>query len=637
MANTRWLPAFFSVLCFAAAPAAADTKDPFPPFPAPLYALTENGAPIACIVVSPVPSHIEAHAVEEFQSYVKKITGTELPIAKKAEVETYPIFIGAAARGRLGDFDGPSLGDEGFLLRGTPDGFYVAGAKDLGTLYGVYALLERLGVRWLMPGEAGEIVPSTPELRVGTLDEVQTPSFKYRWIESGDWALRNKMNASVAVKGAPVGPQWKWSFHTHFLLVPPEIHFEEHPEWFAQVKGRRRRPEDKHHQSHQLCTSNPALIEAMAANVISFLDENPEVDILSLSPQDGGGFCECEACKALDEERGEDEAWHARYANRLALFNNVVARRVVIKHPGKLLKVGAYAMYCRVPLDPDYRPAPNLAIQVCHTYSCNNHPIDSECPRQRKYFGKELERWAGITDHLFIYEYYRKGVWGGLPYDQVHVIRHDMPYFRRIGVEGFYTQAASTRWPACGLNHYIAAKLAWDVDLDVNVLLADYYDKFFEDAAGAMRRYYEGLMAAFVEYDDCISPYGYKWPTFALPEIFTPQAVSRLETALSDAENTTTSQRVQERIRPIRARIEYLKRVLDYLKAVRAPFDGIDLANEQALAAAHGKAKTIGAPLSRKIKAFCKANDVGAFARIDAAHESLRFLVALPGQKALLR
>ena len=227
-------------------------------------------------------------------------------------------------------------------------------------------------------------------------------------------------------------------------------------------------------------------------------------------------------------------------------------------------------------------------------------------------------------------------MWGELPYDQVHVIRRDVPYYRRIGVEGFYTQAAGDHWPACGLNHYIAAKLTWDADLDVDLLLSDYYERFFDEAAGPMRAYYEGLMAAYVDYDDCISPYGYKWPTFAVPEIFTDGVVARLGQALDEAEQRAASGAVRDRIAPIRARLEYLKRVLDYLEAVRAPFQGIDLEDERALKNAHEQAIAIGAPISKDIKKFCKDNGIRSFDRIDAAHESLRFLVVLPGQEPLL-
>jgi hypothetical protein len=612
-------------------------KEPFPPMRAPFYGLVEDGKAIAAVVLSAGAPQVEAYAAKEFLAYVKKITDVELPLVQTPSVDTYSVYIGAKARERLPEFDWGALGDEGFLLRSMPEGLLVAGASELGTLYGVYTLLERFGVRWFVRGDVGEVIPTMSSLRVGTLDESQTPSFRYRWIERGAWALRNKMNVSVDVQGAPIGIQWKWSFHTHFYFISPEMYYDEHPEWFALVNGKRRRPKDKHQQSHQLCTSNQELIEEIAENVVALFNVEPEIDILSLAPQDGGGFCECAACRSLDEDRPDGEAWHARYANRLAVFNNTVARRVGERCPDKIIKVGAYAMYVRTPLDPGYRPEPNLAVQVCHTYSCNNHPVDSDCFRQKKYFRKELDRWAEIADHLFIYEYYHKGMWGSMPYDQVHVIRHDLPYYHRIGVEGFYTQPAGNQWPACGLNHYIAAKLSWDAELDTDRLLADYYDKFFGKAAEPMRRYYEDLMAAFVDYDDCISPYGYKWPTFAMPEIFAPEVVAQLGDALAEAEQAAGSDIVRKRVRPIRARIDYLTRVLDYLSAVRAPFDGVDPDDKEALEAAHGKAKEIGEPLSRGIKKFCKANAIRSFDRVDAAHQTLRFLVVLPGQEPLLR
>ena len=613
-------------------------RDPFPPMQPPFFTLVAEGAPRAVVVTSPTPSRGDAFAAQELVAFILRMTGAELPVKTSAIPNAYPLFVGEAARAPTTDVDWSTLGDEGFLLRSDTSGAYIAGATDLGTVYAVYTLLERFGVRFFMPGEIGEVVPATTTLRLGALDETQTPSFRYRWIDRRAWALRNKMNIDVEIAGEPAGPQWKWGYHTHFYLVSPDEYFDEHPEWFALVNGERRRRKEKRQQGYQLCTSNPGAHRKDVRRMSSaFFDENPEIDILSLAPQDGGGFCECAPCRALDEDRSDDEAWHARYSNRLAVFNNNVARRVARKYPEKIIKVGAYAMYVRVPLDPDYRPEPNLAVQVCHTYSCNNHPIDSDCPRQRKYFRKELERWAEITNHLFIYEYYNKGMWGSMPYDQVHVIRHDMPYFSRIGVEAFYTQPPAKKWFACGLNHYIAAKLAWDVDLDVDRLLEDYYNQFFEDAAAPMRRYYEGLMAAFVDYGDCISPYGYKWPTFAAPEIYTPAVMAQLSTAVHDADAAATNDIARERIRPIRAQLGYLQRVLDYLEAVRAPFDGVDLNDANALEAAHHRAREIGAPLSRGIQDFCKASGVRPFPRIDAAHESLRFLVTLPGQTPLLR
>ena len=616
----------------------AGEKEPYPAAVAPLMTLVDGGSARAVIVGPEKPSAVERRAIEELVDYVGKITSVKLPVVREESANSLPILIGEPARKALTGVQWDELGEDGFVLKSDVQGIRVAGAKDPGTLYGVYHLLEKhLGVRWFMPGEIGQVIPRSRTLKVGSFEEREVPSFRIRWIENGDWALRQKMNVSVKVGDQRVGVNWKWSFHTHFLLIRPQEHFDEHPEWFAKIGNRRRRPTpDK--QGQQLCTSNRELIDEMARRVIEMFDNDPTLDILSLAPQDGGGFCQCNACVALDEQRPEDQAWHARYSNRLATFNNEVAKRVARVHPDKIIKVGAYAMYLRVPMTEGYRPEPNLAIQVCHTYSCNSHPIASEtCSGNTKYFRKELEHWAKISNHLFIYEYYNKGMWGGLPYHQVHLIRQDIPYLHSLGTESFFTRPAGNRWPACGLNHYIAAKLAWDVDLDVDRLMDDFCEKFYGEAAGPMRTYWQTLEDAFAGYDECLSPYGRKWSTLVVPEIFTPRILTALDAAVAEAELTAGNGPAKHRVQLVRARLDFTKKTMEYLAAVQAPFRGIDLANAKAVDAAHKKAATLGEPLSEELKAFARKNNIEAFPRLVEAHKTLRFLVDLPDRKPILR
>ena len=169
-----------------AAPATG-AKAPFPEMQAPFYAIAGEAKAAAAIVLPATPCSVEEFAAEELRDYVRKISGAELPIQREATPGHYPIYIGAAAREQLAGFDWPALGPEGFLLRSGLGGAYIAGQEALGALYGVYTLLERFGVRWFMPGATGEVVPSRADLQIGTLDETQTPSFTYRWVESGDW------------------------------------------------------------------------------------------------------------------------------------------------------------------------------------------------------------------------------------------------------------------------------------------------------------------------------------------------------------------------------------------------------------------------------------------------------------------
>jgi hypothetical protein len=616
----------------------AGNVDPYPDSALPVHWLVDTQGARAAIIVNPGCSEIESYAAQEISDYVEKITGLSLLILTAPDQDYYPIYVGQAAKSRLSSFDWASLDDEGFLLKNSGVyGIYIAGNEDLATLYGAYHFIEKhLGVRWFMPDEIGEVVPQSSTLKVGTFEEVEKPSFKVRWIESGDWALKQKMNVAVSVDYQTVGVNW-WrtrSFHTHLLLIPPSVYYDDHPEWFALINGVRVKPEDGK-SGGQLCVSNPQLIQEVANNIIDIFDEDPSLDIIHLSPMDGGGFCQCANCTALDEDLPEDEAWHGQYSNRLAVFHRQVADLVAQQYPDKVILTGAYAHYIRVPKDPNFTVASNIGVEVCHTYSCNNHRIGlPSCQRNRTMFTEELLHWSELTDHLFIYEYYNKGAWGNLPWWQIHVIRHDIPYFQSIGVEGFYTQRAGTRWPCCGLNHYIAAKLIWNSELDVDLLLEDFYEKFYGNASPAMKNYYERLDRAFREAHVCLSPFGLEWTTFAARHIFTPEVVSDLETAVTDAETIAQSEStlIQQRVALIRTRVELTKQFMNYLEVIRSPFDGVDLSDSNAVDTAYQQAVALGEPLSGDMLDYCALNDISPYVRNLTAHENINYIVKLNGE-----
>ncbi|MBD3291461.1 MAG: DUF4838 domain-containing protein, partial [Armatimonadia bacterium] len=362
-------------------------------------------------------------------------------------------------------------------------------------------------------------------------------------------------------------------------LLSPDEYYEEHPEYFALVGGERKITDSKTH-GNQLCTSNPEVVREVARNMISVLDEDPDIEIIALSPNDGGGFCECEECEALDEP-GRD--WFAKYSRRLALFNNQVARIVAGKHPGVMIKVGAYAMYARPPLDPDWRSEDNLLWQLCHIYFCHNHPLGSGLceagetfePSDRFQPNQEHERildqWMEIADHLFIYEYYTLGgpSKADLPWPLVHTIRNDIPYYRDRGAEGFYTQLSEDLFYRQGINYYLAAKLAWNADLDPDALLADYFTGFYGPAAEPMERFWMGLEQAMIDWDGC-SSYGLSGTAHAAfgPKVFTPEVMARVGKALTDAEALVAGEGAyEERVALARKMYDETQSVLTDLRA----------------------------------------------------------------------
>jgi hypothetical protein len=519
----------------------------------PLVEVVHAAAPKAQIVIPAQPSLLEEFAAAELQRYLAKISGAKLPVLKEGEVGTRPFsfYLGGTQKARAAGVapDERRMGRDGFALRSAPGGLIVLGNNELGTVFGVYELLERcFDVRWFMPGELGEQVPRRDSLRLGQMNLVFNPSFRVRWVCEGEWSLHQRMNVAVKVGERIVGINWKWHFHTFRTLIPPEKYYAEHPDYFALVKGKRTVTESKTHEN-QLCTANPEVVREVAKKLIATLDAEPGVEIIALSPNDGGGFCECEQCQALDEP-GRD--WFARYSRRLATFNSEVAKLVSKRYPRVLIKTGAYAMYARPPLDKDYRPALNQIVQLCHLYFCHNHTIGrAACEAGRTYtpkaefqpnqeFRKVLDQWLELSPHVFVYEYYTVGgiSRAGLPWPLVHTIGKDIPYYHKRGVEGFYTQASEGRFYQLGLNYYLAAKLCWNAELNVDALLADYFEKFYGPAVAPMREYFMGMDRSLEQWNGCVS-YGLQGVTGLKvigPKIFTPEVMAQMGSHLEQAE-----------------------------------------------------------------------------------------------------
>lgn len=538
------------------------------PSPGPFHVVVEEGQPNATIVLPGDAHELERYAADELQRYVKAVTGATLRIVHNPQPsEGYVISLGQTETAKSAGFTltEARLGRDGYAAAATDEGLVIVGRCPIGTLFGVYDLIEReFGVRWCEPQKnGGEVVPATGTLRVGTFRREFKPSFDYRWVESGDWALKQRMNVQVKVNGKPVGVNWKWHFHTFHTLIPSERYFDTHPDWFPLIDGKRRPPKSDRSQDVQLCTSNPQVVARLTQGLLETLDADPTIEIITLSPNDGGGFCECPNCKALD---GPDRGWFARYSNRLAVLNESIAQRVATRYPNVKIKVGAYAMYAQLPDLKDYRPAPNLIVHLCHLYFCHNHPIASgQCQLGKTYhlpigqflpnrqYAEILKQWRAVTDNLFVYEYYALGGWSKpeLLWPLVHTMRYDIPWYRDMGVKGFYTQTGP--WPRAPLNYYIAAKLVWNADLDVDWLIRDFCRSFFQEAADPMRRYLMGIEEAMMRCNQCIS-YGLidGQAKAAAPRIFNKEVLNQLRSLLDQAARCATTDFVQRRVAAIR-------------------------------------------------------------------------------------
>jgi hypothetical protein len=99
------------------------------------------------------------------------------------------------------------LRDDGFLIESTPEGSLVlAGNGRNGTSFAVYKFLERFaGIRWLWPGESGEVIPKKSTLALDPVSMEQEPAYAWRnlgpegplWGPMDKWASQRRLGVSV--------------------------------------------------------------------------------------------------------------------------------------------------------------------------------------------------------------------------------------------------------------------------------------------------------------------------------------------------------------------------------------------------------------------------------------------------------
>jgi len=119
----------------------------------------EDGSYVGSLVLPDEPTIAEQFACYELQRYIFKITGLVPGLKGRDTVhQGKVIYLGRAAnREELGKLR--SLLEDSYIVNSQENKIALAGKTDQGTLYAVYDFIRQQGVRWIVPGDLGEIVP----------------------------------------------------------------------------------------------------------------------------------------------------------------------------------------------------------------------------------------------------------------------------------------------------------------------------------------------------------------------------------------------------------------------------------------------------------------------------------------------
>ena len=452
--------------------------------PASVTTLMADGMAKATIVVRRRSTKAERDAAGEIQTYLWKMASVgrknaaKLPIREESDAGSGTrLFVGRTKRARELGIDLKGRAEHSFTIRTVDDGIVLCGNDALGTEHAAYTFLEKYcGVRWFWPGETGEYVPDRPTLEIGAIDDTQEPDFRLTRLGHDPlWRKRNKLLRRIRHAGG----------HAWGKMVPPAEYGPEHPEYFALVKGTRQRNWKGYNGQHgyQLCTTNPEVVRLCVDYIRRYFDAHPNTRLYSVGANDGGGFCECKRCVALDVVGASNPDFPGKpvITDRIYSFTNAIAREIKKTHPDRHVVQFAYGYYSPAPRN--VRPLDNVVPWI--TLNCEAHYHAATKRRQ----WNRIRQWSKLCSTIFVYEYLSHTWKLQMPRAMPKAIGESIRHYRKCGARLLSVQSGSD-FATEGLNYYLMAKLLWDTSLNVDDLVDDYCEKAFGSAGGVMKKYF---------------------------------------------------------------------------------------------------------------------------------------------------
>jgi len=437
------------------------------------------------IVIPNEPTPQESYAAGELQGHIRLITGQELPVLGEAEAgDRTALAVGNTGllRGLNPPPDLAGLGVEGIHIRTDGSTLILAGNKR-GVLYATYVFLEDyLGCRWFTADCA--TWPATGAIEVPPIDRRYIPPLEYRCTDYpnarlANFALRNRLNGRDQRLSEEQGGKvtYKGFVHTFDALVPPSKYFASHPEYYSQIDGKRVGPEGT-----QLCLSNPDVLRIATATVRSWLAEDPDVDIISVSQNDNPNYCRCPQCNRLAEQEGSQ-------SGPLLQFVNAIAADIAADYPSVLIDTLAYA-YTRKP-PRSARPRENVVVRLCSLECCFLHPLATDPVNAS--FVQDLEGWSRICPRLHLWDYVANFNHSISPYPNLQVVKPNVSLLLSKGCKGVYEEGCYYTKGAelAELRSYLIAKTLWDPNYDTDRAINEFSAAYYGAAATYVERYVE--------------------------------------------------------------------------------------------------------------------------------------------------
>jgi len=411
----------------------------------------------------------EKRALSQLQQGMKLLYAVTLPAAKSAEGGV--IILGkraALASGLITQADLDKVGLGGYVIKTAGDKIAIAGSRPACTYYGVVGFLERLGVRFY---DGPPVVALKPAGRtVPGLEVYDKPALIFRTYATH--ALAEWANPAKALKADVPGKTDQWIDHSAGYLVPKDLYYDKHPEYYSMLKSGKRIAKNgfSYHRT-PLCLSNPDVTNISIERALKWIAGQPEATFFPITYGDTANWCQCPKCLKLDAKPGN-------YAERVLQWVNPVARAIGEKYPDKIVVTFAYGGSDAPPMRKAEKnvyicKAVPLAGLVFHDHSKDHSAMRGTI--------QALAGWnKAAPGRVGVCEYF------GNTYQPVMVdqLQGICRFYLKHNVNAvYYSYGRPKNFP--GLWRYLYAKLMWDPKLDAHAIAREYVKFHYKPAKKA--------------------------------------------------------------------------------------------------------------------------------------------------------
>jgi hypothetical protein len=463
-------------------------------------------------------------SVQDLAAVLQRITGAKVDIVSgppDAGDARIPILIGELAAQKFGEPQKNYPYQQGLRIVVNDQGIGLAGESDLATSYAIYTLLDQLGCRWFMPGELGEVLPSTKTLAISHQDLRTGPSTIFRsiWYCDHDYARRNRLGGMLLNAG-----------HALEFYITKEFR-QQHPEVKAIIKGQ---PHD-----HLIKWTHPLIAQSISENILSQLAKDPSINSFSVSPDDGATWDESD--DAQHDAGDFDPALQCvAKADRLMVLCNRVAETVSAKYPHVRFGMLAYADYTRPPVREKIHPS--IVPQIAPITFSRAHPMNDPGEPNNASLRALVEGWGKMAQATSYYFYCFNLAEVASPNPMITKWGHDIPYIYAKGNCQYWQPETLSNFETCLHALWLGLRMAWDNTQQPDDVIAELHEKFYGHAAKPMAAFWQHIDRIWVETPE------YSGCGFGHLRRFTPERMQTARAYLNEAERLWQTDAERKRV-----------------------------------------------------------------------------------------